>query len=213
MTRRLPARSGVTRYLVVLCHGVGSNADDLIGLAPHWAGFAPDAEFVSPDAPEPYDMAPPGFGRQWFSLADRDPVLMAEGVRRASIWLDAFIDAELARLNLTGEACALMGFSQGAMTVLFAGLRRSVPPAAILAYSGGLLAPETLEQEMTGRPPVLLVHGIADPQVPVAWSQKTAEALKAAGIPVQTLFQPGLGHSIDQAGILAGGQALRRALV
>jgi phospholipase/carboxylesterase len=197
MTRRLTARSGVTRYLVVLCHGVGSNADDLIGLAPHWAGFAPDAEFVSPDAPEPYDMAPPGFGRQWFSLADRDPVLMAEGVRRAAIWLDAFIDAELARLGLTGDACALMGFSQGAMTVLFA----------------GLLAPETLQSELTGRPPVLIVHGIADPQVPVAWSQNTAEVLKAAGIPVQTLFQPGLGHSIDQAGILAGGQALRRALV
>jgi hypothetical protein len=48
--------------------------------------------------------------------------------------------------------------------------------------------------------------------VPASWSMDTAEVLKAAGIQVQTLFQPGLAHSIDEAGILAGGQALRRAL-
>jgi phospholipase/carboxylesterase len=211
MTRILPARSGTTRQLVVLCHGVGSNADDLIGLAPHWAAFAPNATFVSPDGPEAYDMAPPGSGRQWFSLLDRDPAAMAAGARRAQGRLDAMIDGELARLGLPGDAYALMGFSQGAMMVLFAGLRRAHPPAAILAYSGGLLAPESLATEQTGAPPVLIVHGMDDPVVPVAWSRATADTLEARGVSVTRLFVPGMGHSIDESGMLAGGRALRRA--
>jgi phospholipase/carboxylesterase len=211
MTRRVPARSGAARYLVVLLHGVGSNADDLIALAPHWAAFAPDAEFVSPDAPEDYDMAP-GFGRQWFSLQTRNPAAMADGARHASAWLNNFIDSELTRLQLTPEAYALMGFSQGSMMALFTGLRRAVPPAAILAYSGGLLAPESLEAEKTGAPPVLIVHGLDDEVVPAAWSRDTEAILLAAGIPVHSLYAPGLGHGIDEAGMLAGGQALRRAL-
>jgi phospholipase/carboxylesterase len=211
MTRRVPARSGIARSLVVLLHGVGSNADDLIDLAPHWAAFAPDAAFVSPNAPEDYDRAP-GQGRQWFSLSTDSPTLLADGARRACIWLDTFIDAELTRLQLPPHAYVLMGFSQGAMMALYAGLRRATPPAAILAYSGGVLAPDSLAAEKTGAPPVLLVHGLEDAIVPAAWSRETAATLQAAGIPVHTLFRPGLGHTIDEAGMLAGGQALRRAL-
>jgi phospholipase/carboxylesterase len=211
MTRRVPARSGAARYLVVLLHGVGSNADDLIELAPHWAAFAPDAAFVSPNAPEDYDRAP-GQGRQWFSLSTNSPLALAGGARRAAFWLDNFLDAELTRLHLPAHAYALMGFSQGAMMALFAGLRRAIPPAAILAYSGGVLDPDSLAAEKTGAPPVLLVHGLEDAVVPAAWSRETAAILTAAGLPVQTLFRPGLGHSIDEEGMLAGGQALRRAL-
>jgi phospholipase/carboxylesterase len=209
MTRRLQPRSGAAKQLVVLCHGVGSDADDLIGLAPHWSGFVPDAAFVSPDGPEAYDMAP--FGRQWFSLQDRSPAAMEAGARRAMPALLAFIEEERARLGVAAEQVAIMGFSQGAMMALFAGLRRAVPPAAILAFSGGLIAPEKLAAENTGAPAVLLVHGLVDEVVPASWTAESADALKAAGVPVQTLFCPELGHSIDEAGMLAGAQALRRA--
>ena len=44
-----------------------------------------------------------------------------------------------------------MGFSQGAMMVLYAGLRRAVPPAAILAYAGALLDGPALDTELSGR--------------------------------------------------------------
>ena len=54
---------------------------------------------------------------------------MEAGVRRAATFLGPFIDAELARLGLPADAYALMGFSQGAMTVLFTGLRHVPPPA------------------------------------------------------------------------------------
>ncbi len=123
---------------MVLCHGVGADGHDLIDLAPHWAPDLPDTAFAAPDAPEPFDGAP--FGRQWWAIGDRDPARMAAGAAAARPRLDAFIDAELARLALPPDAYALVGFSQGAMMVLFAGLRRSVAAARdrrVLRRAGG----------------------------------------------------------------------------
>jgi phospholipase/carboxylesterase len=195
---------------VVICHGVGADGHDLIDLAPVWGTRAvPDAAFVAPDAPEPYDMAPAG--RQWYSLRDRTPSILEAGVRGVAPRLTAFIAAELSRLGLPPDAYALVGFSQGAMTVLFTGLRMPTPPRAIVAYSGALLAPQSLSIEMTGRPPVLLVHGEEDEVVPVGRSRDAETILLAAGVPVQSLYCPRLGHGIDEAGLSTGGLFLQRA--
>ncbi len=209
-----PAAGGTPQQLVVLCHGLGADGHDLIDIAAAWTHAAPQAAFAAPDAPFPCDLAP--MGRQWFSVADRSPAVMEQGVRRAAGFLDAFIDAELARLSLPPDAYALMGFSQGAMTALFAGLRRPVPPRAILAYSGALIAPERLaaDRQAIGAgapPPVLLVHGEDDDVVPVTRSRDAEAALKAAGIPVESLYCPRLGHGIDEAGLSVGGLFLQRA--
>lgn len=204
-----PLSKGPAQQLVVVLHGLGADGQDLIELAPHWAKALPDAAFVAPDAPDPCDMGP--YGRQWFSLQDRQPARMAAGARAARGALDAFLDAELARLSLPGSALALAGFSQGCMMALYTGLRRAVPPAAILGYSGALVAPERLAAEMTGRPPVLLVHGEADDVVPAAASRAAESALRAAGVPVEALYRPGLAHSIDIVGIEAGARALKAA--
>jgi len=203
-----PASKATPKQLVVLCHGLGADAYDLIDLAPSWADAAPDALFASVNAPDEHYS---GFGRQWWAVGDRRPEVMVEGVRRAAGLLNAFVDAELIRVGLTADACALMGFSQGAMTVLFAGLRRSAAPGAILAFSGALIAPETLAAELRNKAPVLIVHGEADGQVPVHRSREAEAALTAAGVPVESLYVPNLGHGIDESGIAMGGQALRRA--
>jgi phospholipase/carboxylesterase len=204
-----PAARGRPRQLVVLCHGLGADGHDLIDLAPTWARALPDAAFVAPNAPYPCDMAPSG--RQWFSLADRTPARVEAGVRRAAPALDRFIDAELARLSLPADAYALMGFSQGAMMVLFAGLRRSVAPRAILAFSGALVAPASLAAEFANRAPVLLVHGEADEVVPVTRSRDAAATLRAAGVAVEETYSERLGHGIDDAGLTAGALFLQRA--
>ena len=133
---------------------------------------------------------------------------MSAGAARARPMLDTFIDAELARHSLPADAYALMGFSQGAMMVLYAGLRRATAPRAILAYSGALVAPELLASRRNSAP-VLLVHGESDQVVPSFRSRDAAAALEAAGVPVQTLFIPGLAHGIDPAGLQAGAAALR----
>ncbi len=206
--RKGPVAGGAARQLVVLCHGLGADGHDLIDLAGTWGQVVPAAAFASPDAPFHHES---GFGRQWWSVADRAPAVMEAGVRRAAPYLDRFIDAELARLGLPAGAYALMGFSQGAMMVLFTGLRRAVPPRAILAFSGALVAPDRLGAEMTHPAPVLLVHGEADEVVPAARSHEAEAALRAAGVAVENVFVPGLGHGIDPTGLAMGGLALQRA--
>ena len=201
-------RDGPAQHLVVLLHGLGADGHDLIDLAPHWGATLPHAAFVAPDAPDPCDMAP--MGRQWFSIGDRSPGHIAAGVAAARTALDGFIDAELTRLGLPPDAYALMGFSQGAMTALYTGLRRSVAPRAVLAFSGALVAADRLG-EATARPPILLVHGEADEVVPVERSRLAETALRDAGFAVEALYCPRLGHGIDEAGLSMGALVLQRA--
>jgi phospholipase/carboxylesterase len=207
-----PAAGGTAQQLVVLCHGLGADGHDLIDIAAAWKHAIPHAAFAAPDAPFACDMGPTG--RQWFSVSDRSPGPMEQGVRRAAGYLDGFIDAELTRLSLPPDAYALMGFSQGAMTALFTGLRRPIPPRAILAYSGALIAPESLAGDRVAiatQVPVLLVHGEDDDVVPASRSHEAEAALKAAGIAVESLYCPRLGHGIDEAGLSIGGLFLQRA--
>jgi len=194
-----PRDGGPARQLVVLLHGVGADGHDLAGLAPIYASTLPGARFVSPHAPEPYDQAP--FGRQWFSVGDRQPETRLRGARGAAPLLDAFLDAELAAAGLGDEALALVGFSQGAMMALHIGLRRRRPCAGIIAHSGMLLGERLLADEITARPPVLLTHGGFDDVVPAASLPVAKAALGAAAVPVEAHVLPGLGHAIDEATI------------
>ena len=148
----LPASGGPARQLVVLLHGVGADGDDLISLADYWSALLPDAEFVSPNAPDQCDMSP--YGYQWFSLLDRSMAAMTAGVKKAAPVVNAYIDDALAERGLTPDKLALVGFSQGTMTSLYVALRRPEPVAAVLGYSGALLAPELLASEIKSRPPV-----------------------------------------------------------
>jgi phospholipase/carboxylesterase len=207
---RPPASGGKPKRLVILLHGLGADGNDLIGLAPYWAPLLPEAEFVSPNAPFPCDMAP--YGYQWFSAQDRSPATVLAGVRAAAPMLDAFIDESLAERGLGDADLALVGFSQGTMMSLFVGLRRAQPAAGILGFSGRLLAPELLASELRSRPRVLLVHGTEDPLVPYASLAAAEAALKEVGVPVETLICPGIGHSIDENGLRRGGMFLRDVL-
>ena len=209
-----PAAKGAPRQLLVLLHGVGADGNDLIDLAPAWAHALPDAVFAAPHAPEPYDMMPTGLmpggaggPRQWFSLADRSPARLLAGMQAAAPLLEAFVAAELGRLELADGAVALAGFSQGAMMALHAGLRRRPAPRAVLAYSGALID----AQGIANQAPVLLVHGEADEVVPIERSRTAERQLRTAGVPVQTLWCAGLGHGIDQAGLSLGALFLQRA--
>jgi phospholipase/carboxylesterase len=207
---RPPASGGKPRRLVVLLHGLGADGNDLIGLAPYWARLLPDAEFLSPNAPFPCDMAP--YGYQWFSSQDRSPEAVLGGVRAAAPILDAFIDEALEDRDLGSSELALVGFSQGTMMSLFVGLRRAEPVAGIVGFSGRLLAPELLADELRSSPPILLVHGTEDPLVPYSSLAAAETTLKAAGVPVETVTSVGIGHSIDDQGLRRGGQFLKNVL-
>ena len=206
---RLHAKSGKAKHLVVFLHGYGADGNDLIDLGQQWQDALPDAAFISPHAPEPCGMSP--MGRQWFPLTMRDPSERWRGVVSARAALDAFLDAELARLNLGPDRLALVGFSQGTMMALHIGLRRTTPPAAILGYSGELVGPEHLA-EATGKPPILLVHGDRDEVIPLDAVFSSSNALGKAEIGCQYHLSIGVGHGIDGGGLHHGGLFLARAL-
>lgn len=201
-----PANGGTPAKLVILLHGLGADGNDLIGLAPYWAPALPDAEFVSPNAPFPCDMAP--WGHQWFSVQDRTPGVMLAGIKASAPILDAFIDEALASRGLDETSAALVGFSQGTMMSLYVGLRRAKPFAGIVGFSGRLIGRELLRTEIRSRPPVLLVHGTDDPVVPYESLANAEAALKENDVPVETLSCVGMGHSIDQDGLTRGGRFL-----
>ncbi len=125
----------------------------------------------------------------------------ARGAREAALILNAYLDEQLAARGLTDADLALVGFSQGTMMALHVGLRRTNTLAAIVGYSGMLVAPELLATEMTSKPPVLLVHGMDDQVLPFEAMGQAEAALKGARPPgPMPEGRPGLPHSIDQRG-------------
>lgn len=203
------AKSGTTRQLVILCHGYGSDGNDLIALAPYWQQIMPDAAFIAPNAPEPCDGNPMGY--QWFPITRLDPAEIARGVEAAAPVLERFIEEQLRLRGLEGSQLALVGFSQGTMMALHVGLRRAVPPACIVGYSGALALPERLAGEISGKPPILMIHGDADDMLPVSRMHSAVQALGEAGLSVQWHVSPQLGHGIDQTGLELGGRFIADA--
>lgn len=206
---RLPPQRGKATHLVVLCHGYGADGNDLIGLAPHWQRDLPTAAFVAPNAPEPCAGAPTGF--QWFAISRLDPGEMQKGVESAAGALNAFLDAELARLELTPERLALVGFSQGTMMSLHVGLRRAAKPAAIIGYSGMIARGTDMPPLPADTPPILLVHGDADQMIPPEAMFASAAMLGHAGACVQWHVATGVGHGIDPVGLEMGSRFLSMA--
>jgi len=204
-----PAAGGKPGRLVILLHGYGSDGNDLLGLAPHWSRQLPDTEFVSPHAPFPCEAAP--FGRQWFGFEGRSESMMLAETQTAAGILDAFVDGALARRNLAEDSLALVGFSQGTMMALHVAPRRARAVAAVVGYSGMLIAPQLLAAEIKSRPPVLLVHGTADPVVPYASLATAQAALHDVGIAVKTETRRGLAHAIDEEGLALGGDFIAAA--
>ena len=205
-----PASGRDPQSLVILLHGYGSNGADLMGLVPFWSASLPHTAFMAPNAPDICPGAPGGY--QWWSLTDLGRESRAAGVRQAAPLVNAFIDMHRAAYDLPNSKVALVGFSQGTMMALHVGPRRPEALAGIVGYSGMLADAEALQTEAKTKPPLLLVHGDADPMVPFTAMGQAEEAFKGLGFETSTHASPGLGHSIDEAGLRLGGEFLARVL-
>jgi phospholipase/carboxylesterase len=165
---------------LVLLHGWGADADDLLDLGELLVG--PGVSVVALRAPEPH---PYGVGRQWYGLQPIDwsqlPAARAL-LRQRLTELDQSVP--LART-------VLLGFSQGGAMALDVG--SSLPLAGIVACSG---YPHEGWEPVGSLPPVLLSHGQQDPVVPFAASEEVLRRLQASGAAAQLLPFPG-GHTID----------------
>ncbi|MCD8570302.1 MAG: dienelactone hydrolase family protein [Alphaproteobacteria bacterium] len=200
--------------IALLLHGLGSNGRDLISLAPYWEQALPDTLFISPDAPFACDMVPPGYpdSYQWFSLQDRDPDKILAGVLAAAPILNAFIAEQLEQYKLPASKLALIGFSQGTMMSLYAGLHYPEKLAGVLGYSGALVWPPETDAAKLQKLPIRLIHGEADDVVPVSAYRMAREVLEKSGFDVSGHTTPGLPHSIDGQGVESGNEFLSTIL-
>ncbi|WP_299736294.1 alpha/beta fold hydrolase [uncultured Roseobacter sp.] len=200
--RRAPV-SGDTRSVVVFLHGYGANGADLLGLADPLGEHLPDTLFIAPDAPEACAGAPMGF--QWFPIPWIDGSSEEESMRgmmQAVEDLNAFLDALMVDEDVLPEQVVLFGFSQGTMMALHIAPRREDEIAGVVGFSGRLLSPETLADEVVVRPPILLLHGDADDVVPPQSLPQAAEALQEAGWKdVYAHIMKGTGHGIAPDGL------------
>lgn len=195
--------SGETRSVVVFLHGYGANGADLLGLADPLGEHLPDTLFVAPDAPEACAGAPLGF--QWFPIPWIDGSSEEEsmsGMASAVNDLNAFLDALMVDEDVLPEQVVLFGFSQGTMMGLHVAPRREDPIAGMVGFSGRLLAPDLLADEVISRFPILLVHGDQDDVVPPQSLPDAAEALQNAGWEdVFAHIMKGTAHGIAPDGL------------
>ncbi|MBB5498270.1 alpha/beta hydrolase [Paraburkholderia sp. MM5384-R2] len=204
--RRAPQNTPATS-LVVLMHGVGSNARDLMPLADIWSEDLPGTAFVSLDGTDPFDG---GFGgRQWFSLRDVGAANREARVVAAYPALRRVLDAELAHWQLSFDRLALVGFSQGSIMALHHVASSVEGAAGVVAYSGRLASPIVSSNRAT---PLTLVHGENDEVIPVRELESAAAAFNSAGYAVDAYVLPGVGHTITADGVALGRDALERAL-
>jgi phospholipase/carboxylesterase len=181
---------GKPACLVVLLAAPADDVQTMLDLALGWAPAMPKADFVTVPLPSA-------------SIGDG-----AEAERAAG--LDLFLDEMLSRRRLPDSHLALVGFSEGATLALRVGLRRQSPIAALVAFSASAF---DAEAPSGASPPILLVHGDADPVSPYPAMLDFKAALKARGAPVWSCKRPGLGHRLDDDGVAAAGEFLSRHVV
>lgn len=181
------------RTAVVLLHGRGSSARDIIGLATELA--LPGVAFVAPEAA----------GGSWYPLrfleaqASNEPALSQalETVREA-----------MKRTGLEQHQITLLGFSQGACLALESAHRLGGRFKGVIGLSGGLIGADS---ELGSRSfpslestPVFLGCSDTDSHIPLERVQRSAALLELQGAKVQTRIYPNFGHGInsDELGVV-----------
>ncbi len=177
------------RAAVVLIHGRGASAEDILGLADEL------------DFPEFTYLAPEAAGHTWYPNSFLAPLAQNQP------WLDS-------ALNLIGETIrsatsngiplskvAIAGFSQGACLSTEFVARNATRYGSLIALTGGLIGPVgskfSYPGDLSGTP-VFFGAGDPDPHVPWVRVQESASVLTALGGDVLLRRYPGLPHTINQ---------------
>jgi phospholipase/carboxylesterase len=186
--------AGRARQLVLLCHGLGADEQDLVALAERFAAEYPQALVASLRAPEHCDY---GFGFQWFSPTAIDDDKRVERVAAAVPALTEAVRKWQRETGLGPDATLLVGFSQGATMVLEASVAAAGPPALagrVIALAGRFARlPESPPRATT----LFLVHGKADAVVHYEFTVAAAQHLVDLGADVVADVIPFLGHEIS----------------
>jgi phospholipase/carboxylesterase len=181
--------------LVLLLHGWGASAHDLLGLAPVLHGGR--ALVLCPQGPLAFQAGPGMVGYGWFPLVPGRPPDLA-AIEQARQRVESFLEGALARYPVDRKRIVLGGFSQGGFMAYLMALRAPERFAGLMALSSWLPAelakaiPRSPDHE---RLPALVIHGSDDTMVPIARAYTSRDALLALGVPTVFREYP-MGHEI-----------------
>jgi len=174
---------------VVTLHGRGVTGEDLVPLAQELR--LPSLRFVFPNAP--FGFMEFSNGRAWYE----SPPRAHEGLIESRQLLFRLLE-ELEREGVNPGRIVLMGFSQGAVMSLDAGIRYPKRLAGVIALSGYLYSADSLGTEKSAAShglPILIAHGIYDDVLPLAGARQAGKVLQAHGFQTRLLEYP-MGHQV-----------------
>ncbi|MBX3611083.1 MAG: esterase [Hydrogenophaga sp.] len=183
--------------LLLLFHGVGAQPHHLVPLGQALARSRPNTLVASLRAPFASDL---GQGWQWFSVRE---VTEANRPARVAAAMPLFVQAVRdwqASCGVGPEATDLIGFSQGAIMALESTQHAPGLAHSVTAIAGRFAQPP---QRPLGDTRVHLVHGSADPVMPVQCARDARDALAALQSPASLDIVDGMGHSIDLRALAA----------
>lgn len=202
---RPPLSCGKAKYLVVLLHGLGSSADEIIDLSMDWAPTLNKAEFLAPNLPWIIDGNPNPAGLS-DSPDDKDYFAVLTGR------LHDYLDAVIEKKHLKNEQVAIVGFAEGAALALAVGIGRGSPLGAVAAIGRGLSDfPEHKDQANTQTPTLLVSANIGLDHPGIDW-RTASKWLQGLDIVVEELQAEGNYLGLDDAGVIKIADYLRGRL-
>ncbi len=176
------------RAAMVLCHGRGASARDILGLADHFE--TPETLFVAPQAEE----------HSWYPRSFLAPLRENEPYLSSALALLGAIVAQLEREGIAPHRQLVLGFSQGGCLALeFVG-RNARRYGGVAGLSAGLIGPPgrswDFPTSLAGTP-VFLGCSDRDPHIPRERLEESARELARVGAAVELQIYPGLGHTIN----------------
>ena len=206
-----PLSKNKPRQAIVLCHGYGGDGKNISNLAINWQRFLPDAIFLCPNAPEVCTDNPQGY--QWFDMTSEKEEMMFEKSLAAEEKLNTFLDQVVNNFQLESSNLALVGFSQGCMMSIQAGLKRKEQINCIIGYSGKVINQKHLLENINSKPKIFLMHGANDTIVSPTHLLEAKEYLKKCGLKIKTKLFKNCEHNIPVEGRSLGLAFLKKNLL
>ena len=190
----VPAGDGPFPTILVL-HGWGANAHDLLGLAPLL--HAGEALVLAPQGPVAFEVAQGMAGYGWFPITGGGPPSPAEFEQGREVLLGFLAEAEK-QYPVDRRKIVVMGFSQGGVMAYDMVLRdpdRFCGLAALSSWYPDLVSEQIEKQSGHENFPVLVIHGTEDPMIPLERAQESREALMRFGVNL-AYHEYEMGHEI-----------------
>ena len=176
------------RLAVLMMHGRGASAGDMLGLAE--ALRVDDVAYLAPAAA----------GSTWYPYPFMSPLEANEPALSSALRKVESLVAAVGAEGFPPEKIVLMGFSQGACLSLEFAARHARRYAAVAGLSGGVIGPPGTPRDYRGSfhgTPVFLGCSDIDPHIPLERVQESAEIFRGMGANVDERIYPGMGHTVS----------------